>query len=247
MYGIFVKLSIMLGIFMSIYILKKRNLRPSKIAILCIGISVGFIVGARLLNFMIRYDYYKMIGISLFTPKLAYFSLYGGIFGAFIILMLISFIWKLDIWLILDDLTLPFLASFSVMKIGCYLNGCCYGTFTSSWIGIPLPENKVNTLSNSKLFSIVSQNADLKVYPTQFMEMGAALFIICIILIFRKKLYKGAKFFSAALTFSFARLIILPYRASVYAPVVTEIIYPTIYITIIVTSFVILVYLKPKI
>lgn len=245
MYGIFVKLSIMLGVFMSIYILKKRNLSPRKIAILCIGISVGFIDGARLLNFMIRYNYYKTLGISLFTLKLAYFSLYGGIFGAFIIFMLISFIWKLDIGLILDDLTLPFLASFSVMKIGCYLNGCCYGTFTSSWIGIPLPENKVNMLSNSKLFSIVSQNADLKVYPTQFMEMSVALLIACFIIAFRKKLYKGATFFSTALSFSFARLIILPYRASVYAPVVTEIIYPTMYITIIVTSFVFLVYLKP--
>ena len=245
MYSLFVSLSMVLGVLLSIRSLKKIGLSKNQIIILCISISAGFIAGARLLNYMIRYSDYKMLGISLLTPKLAYFSLYGGIIAVFIMLILISLIWKLDIVETLDALTLPFLLSFAVMKVGCYLNGCCYGTFTNSWIGIALPNAKADELANSKLFSIVSQTMKLKVYPTQFMEMGVALLIACFIIVFRNKLYKGATFFSTALSFSFARLIILPYRASIYASVVTELVYPSIYITIIVISILLLVYLKP--
>ncbi len=245
MYSLFVSLSMVLGVLLSIRSLKKIGLSKNQIIILCISISAGFIAGARLLNYMIRYSDYKVIGISLFTPKLAYFSLYGGLIFVLIMLILISLIWKLDILEILDALTVPFLLSFAVMKVGCYLNGCCYGTFTNSWIGIALPAAKAEELVSSKLFSIVSQTMKLKVYPTQFMEMSVALLIACAIIAFRNRLYKGATFFSTALSFSFARLIILPYRASVYAPVVTELVYPTIYITIMVTSMLLLVYLKP--
>lgn len=245
MYSLFVSLSMVLGVLLSIRSLKKIGLSKNQIIILCISISAGFIAGARLLNYMVRYSDYKVIGISLFTPKLAYFSLYGGLIFVLIMLILISLIWKLDILRVLDALTLPFLLSFAVMKVGCYLNGCCYGTFTNSWIGIALPNAKADELANSKLFSIVSQTMKLKVYPTQFMEMSVALLIACAIITFRNRLYKGATFFSTALSFSFARLIILPYRASVYAPVVTELVYPTIYITIMVTSMLLLVYLKP--
>lgn len=245
MYSLFVSLSITIGLLLSIISLKKIGLSKKHIIVICISISASFIAGARLLNYMIRYSDYKMLGISLFTPKLAYFSLYGGIIAVLIMLILVSLVWKLDILRVLDALTLPFLLSFAIMKIGCYLNGCCYGTFTNSWIGIALPTAKAEELANSKLFSIVSQTMKLKVYPTQFMEMSAALLIASLIVIFKKKLYKGATFFSTALSFSFARLIILPYRASIYAPVVTELVYPTIYIIIIVTSMLLLVYLKP--
>lgn len=245
MYSLFVVLSVTLGLIMSFIKLKKIGLTRIQTIILCISISTGFIAGARLLNFIIRYRDYTGLEISLFTSKLAYFSLYGGIIAVFIILIVYASIWKLDRLLVLDELSLPFLLSFSVMKLGCYLNGCCYGTFTNSWMGISPPSSISEELASSNLFGIASQTMKLKVYPTQFMEMGAAIFIAIFLVLLRKRLYKGATFFIAATSFSLARLIILPYRASVYTPLVTELIYPSIYISIVAISILLLVYLKP--
>ena len=196
----------------------------------------SFIVGARLLNFILQYPKYKQAEISLFTLEFGYFSLYGGIILSFIVLLVLLNLKKLDILDILDKLTLPFLFSFFIMKIGCYLNGCCYGKPTKSWFAVPLPINQQATLTNNPLVSSIFGKLDIRVYPTQFMEGFGAVLIIIIILIIRKKLIKGQIFIVSAGLFSLLRLVVLSYRQLPYSDFVLKYFYPGLYSLIIITA-----------
>jgi phosphatidylglycerol---prolipoprotein diacylglyceryl transferase len=49
-------------------------------------------------------------------------------------------------------------------RLGCFLNGCCYGKPTSSWIGVAFP-----------------QRPNVSVHPTQLYESAACFVIFCIL------------------------------------------------------------------
>lgn len=235
-YDVFILLSIITGLIFSFSVLKKYGLVSKAILSIYFFIAISFIVGARLLNFILQYPKYKQAEISLFTLEFGYFSLYGGIIFSFIVLIVLLNLKKLDILDILDKLTLPFLFSFFIMKIGCYLNGCCYGKPTKSWFAVPLPINQQATLTNNPLVSSIFGKLDIRVYPTQFMEGFGAVLIIIIILIIRKKLIKGQIFIVSAGLFSLLRLVVLSYRQLPYSDFVLNYFYPGLYSLIIITA-----------
>lgn len=245
-YNVFMFLSIFVGLLITFKTLKQYGLNSKTILSLYLSITISFLIGARLLNYILQYKLYKSLGISLLTLKLSYFSLYGGIILAFIVLLFIIKSLKLNSFSILDKITIPFLISFFIMKIGCFLNGCCYGKTTKSWFSIPLPVKQQSSISNSLFAKFIFGNISIRVYPTQFMEEFGALFILIFLIIIRKKLAKGKTFLIAAALFSALRLIVLFYRELPYSNFILIYFYPILYISIIIGSIIILFKIKIK-
>ena len=233
-YDTFIVVSIAIGLVMSFITLKQYGLNIKTILFIYLCITISFIIGARLLHFSLQYKTYNQLGLSLFTFKFAYFSLYGGVILSFVTLLIIIKILKLKPLDILDKLTLPFLLSFFVMKIGCFLNGCCYGKATKSWFSVPLPVNQQTCLSNSSIFKSIFGNPTIRVYPTQLMEGFGALFILIFLYIIRKRLTSGQTFYASAALFSALRFIVLFYRQLPYSDFVITYFYPILYLLIIV-------------
>lgn len=85
------------------------------------------VIGARTLYMILNWDYYGVHFFSAFFTRFEGLSFYGGLFGGVIALIFWSN-WRGVGLLKLFDLLAPYLAlGYAFGRIGCFLNGCCYG------------------------------------------------------------------------------------------------------------------------
>lgn len=236
-YPLFIIISMIIGFVLSLYSLKKSSFKIGFIVKAYLGICITFLIGARVLNYILKFEDYQKLGISILKFQFGYFSLYGGMILSTIFLVIYLKFSKISIWVFLDKLIIPFLISFFVMKWGCFLNGCCYG---KSYTGIfatslPLVElEKYNKLKNTIAFM---PQIPLTVYPTQVMEGFGALLIGGILAYrIKKNIYdkrEGILFLKGALYFTILRWIVFYFRDLPYSKVVLNFAYPLLYLFII--------------
>lgn len=127
-----------------------------------IGLLLG-IVGARLVFILQDWGYYSANPAKLWTLQFEGITSFGGIiFGA-----LGMWIWslrkKVALIKVLDTSGGPFLLAHAVGRIGCLLNGCCFGTACTVPWGIPIkghtglfhPAQAYDTLMNIAAFFVL--------------------------------------------------------------------------------------------
>ena len=226
-YNVFMCLSITFGTSIAYYFLKKE-LKHSFSFLL--GSVISFIIGARLLNFIVNHEAYVMNRLSLFELKAIGFSFYGGVIFSIIYLILIAKVFNLNLWFITDTIVLPFGLSFFIMRIGCFLNGCCYGQPTHHFFGVPLPKEAIPSVFN--IFS-----SSLKIHPTQLYE-GLGAFIGVIFFLFYKKRFKtkGLLTLYYGVYLTGIRWFVLSFRSLKYDPWVLTVFYPILYFTLIIVG-----------
>jgi len=144
-------------------------------ALLTLGAAiVGFFVGARILNALLNLERFLAHPSGIYAFSATGFSEYGGLIGAALAGALTAKIFRLDVWR-LGDLLAPNLGlGIAVMRIGCFLNGCCFGTQTGLPWGVTFP-----ILSDAHLHQLDRGAGDLlsvaPVHPTEIYELLAAL------------------------------------------------------------------------
>ncbi len=234
-YNVFLVLSICIGSLLS-YISLRKNIKYS--FILIIGLVVNFVVCARLLNYLVNHKLYKTTDLSVFSLRPVGFSFYGGVLGSIILLVLIGSMSKISIWALADKMILPLGVSFFVMRIGCFLNGCCFGKFTTCFLGVPL-SNAAYT-STFKIFTDT-----LKVHPTQLYEGFAALVGVIVFCVYKKKInIKGLLTIYYGIYLSVIRWIVLYFRQFNYSEWVVYYFYPLLYAVLIIIGLVMVKRLK---
>lgn len=240
-YTVFALLSVGLGL--SLVYLQLRKWKASVIhsLVFCGILGLSFVTGARLLNYGINYSKYRNLGVSLTSLKFGYFSLYGGILLSALVAAVWAKHYPISYGRFFDGLTVPFLLSFPLMKVGCFLNGCCYGTITHVPWGVPLPLMEQQNWASNPFAGFLASPETIRVYPVQLMEAGAALITALIVLRLRKKLPEGSTFFLTAFLFSGARLFLLPFRSLDYGYFVVKQMYPALYAGIMVFCVIMLI------
>ena len=205
--------------------------------------SAFFLIGARLLNYAINHQQYLEEGYSLFTFSFGHFSVYGGMIMAGLPALIWIKVFKKDGWLFADTVVFPFLISFAIMRIGCFLNGCCYGKVCTNFLGVPAPLSKVQIYEALNKFVPLTKLSISPVYPTQLMEMGfALLFIPMGIVLYRKYKGKGYVISLMIIYFSAFRLFVMFFRDLPYDAWVTGFAYPMLYSLCILLGLVLFVY-----
>lgn len=100
---------------------------------------------------------------------------YGGFFLAICALAIYCRNTKLDIIRVLDVFSPALAIGHAMGRIGCFLNGCCYGKVTYSWIGIHYPEGSAPALKYS----------GAPLHPVQLYESFGnillAAFLLCVL------------------------------------------------------------------
>ena len=234
-YQLFMYLSIIIGITLSYQSLKKTIKNPF---MFLLGLVLSFIIGARFFNFIVNIEAYESKRISLFEFKAIGFSFYGGILASIIYLILLNRKHTFNLWQVTDTMILPFGFSFFIMRIGCFLNGCCYGTATTCIFGVSLPEDTFPSIL--RVFS-----SSLKIHPTQLYEGFGALFGVILLLLFRKHIrIKGQRTLYYGIYLTGLRFFVLNFRDLNYKPWVINIFYPTLYLTLMTMGFYLLYRLK---
>lgn len=90
-------------------------------------ILISGIVGARALYVLLNFGYYKANLIEILNLSGGGLVWYGGFAAALLASAWFLKIKKLDFWAV-SDLVAPYIALGQAFgRVGCYLNGCCYG------------------------------------------------------------------------------------------------------------------------
>lgn len=133
-YGLLLALSFLIGIYLSVKRAKSRGIDPNHIMDLSVILIVSAIVGSRLLYVLFHLDEFKGRWLDTINPfqssgqiGIAGLTVLGGI----ILCVISSFIYlrirKLPFFKFADILMPAVGLGIFLTRIGCYLNGCCYG------------------------------------------------------------------------------------------------------------------------
>jgi len=120
---------------------------------------LGGVLGARLLYVLLQWDLFLRDPWEI--PAIWHGGLvwYGGLLGGLLAGWLYARAHGLTLLRVMDQVA-PFLAlGHAIGRVGCFLNGCCYGKPTTAWCGVVFPEQGV------------------KVYPTQLFESAGLVFL----------------------------------------------------------------------
>ncbi len=205
-YRFFMVLAILIVV-MGCYVMLKRSELDFKKSMVILGVAiVAFLIGARVLNILINMGLYIENPARIYSLNATGFSEYGGIVAAVVVGWLTSRRMKLDIWRLGDILAPNLGIGIAVMRIGCFLNGCCFGKETSLPWGVKFP-----MLSDAHLHQLNEGSTSIlsvqPVHPTEIYELVAALIgTVLAIVILKKKLTPGVAILVFAIWFTAFRL-----------------------------------------
>jgi phosphatidylglycerol---prolipoprotein diacylglyceryl transferase len=200
-YGLMLMIAFMVAIFIARWRARKENIDPNKITDLGIYMLCAGIFGARLFFVIQFFDSYKDDLLSIFKVYEGGLVYYGGLFAAVVVGFIfvkkhqLSFLKVLDIVIPSGALGLAF------GRIGCFLNGCCFGKVAPHipWaVQFPRTTDKMGMVDGSPVFLHhyelglvqLSDTHSLSIHPTQlysFLLNIALFFVLSMFFKYRKR------------------------------------------------------------
>ena len=150
--------------------------------------------------------------INLFAGGYTY---YGGLIGGGAAAFLYIRRRKLPLWPTVDTLSWIVVMGVGFGRIGCFLNGCCFGHVTDSWLGVLFPPGSPAWVEQGQQGLIQPRDAPLPVLPTQLFEAVASFSIAAFqaLWVERRKRYEGETFVVGVSLYAAARIVIEFFRA----------------------------------
>ena len=108
---------------------------------------VGGVIGARVFFVLHYFDKFRSNPLEVFAIWQGGLELAGGIFTAIIIILLYIWYNKLPARCYLDVLAIGLMLALVFGRIGCFLNGCCYGKPTELPWAVRFPYNSIAYIS----------------------------------------------------------------------------------------------------
>lgn len=209
-YGLMLAISFLIGIYLSIYRAKKHSIDPNKIIDLSVVIVISAILGARFLYVIFHLAEFKGHWLDTFNPfqssgqiGIAGLTMLGGFVAAVGFGLLYLKIKKLPAMKI-ADLVVPAVGlGIFVTRIGCFLNGCCYGVPTNAPWAMIFPSD------SPAGFSFPNQ----AIHPAQLYSSFYGLVIFGLILFMeRYKKFDGFLLYLFFILYGIARFIVDIFR-----------------------------------
>jgi phosphatidylglycerol:prolipoprotein diacylglycerol transferase len=128
-YGIMVVLAVVALIAISLREAKRVGLAEEHIYSVGLWGIIGGIIVSRLLHVIDKWSYYmanpaQIVGFEGLT-------VYGAVLGALLAVLIYCLVKKISFWLIGDVVAPGAILAQAIGRIGCLMNGCCYGLPTS--------------------------------------------------------------------------------------------------------------------
>jgi len=199
-YGVMIALAFVTGILFAMREAKRYEEDPERILDISLYIIIGALIGGRLGYVIFHLDYYTKSPLEIF-----YFRQGGLSFlGAFILAYILS-LWyvkrsKLSFWKYTDIIAPSIALGLGIGRIGCFLNGCCFGVVSEKY-GIKFP-----ALNMPPVY--LQQLKDTQLCSSLY---GFLIFII-LIWIKKYKKYDGFIFLIFLILYSISRFIIEFFR-----------------------------------
>ncbi len=202
-YGLLIAVAFMAGIWIARRRAARTGYDPDIIIDLSVIVILVSIIGARLAYVFVRWDYYQHDILGILRIWEGGLALYGGLVtGA------VAGLWffrrrGIDMWAG-ADLVAPSLAmGVTIGRIGCFLNGCCYGKVCEQPWGVVFSESSIAGM----------RFPGVHLHPTQLYEalLGLAVFFV-LLAVDRKKPFEGFLLWLFVILLSVYRFLIDPIR-----------------------------------
>lgn len=181
-YALILSLGACLGFYLTYREALRKKLDVSAVLTLTTVAFIVGIVGARGLAWLANYQLYSgSPWWSVFTVwDRGGMALYGGLGSAALASVLYARERGLPLWEVADVLTMGFVPVIAVARLGCFMNGCCYGKPTDGPFGIVAAGSPNNV------------NFGIPSHPTQLYAAFAALVLFAVLRRIRsRRLFAG--------------------------------------------------------
>jgi phosphatidylglycerol---prolipoprotein diacylglyceryl transferase len=196
-YGVMVAL----GFGIAAYFIYSRaasfELNKDKMIDMLIMILLGGLLGARALYVILNLGYYAANPLEVFYLSKGGLVWYGAFFAGIAIAVWYIIKNGFNFWLV-TDLMVPYVAmAQSLGRVGCFLNGCCYGSPAPA--GYPL--------------AVMFPDSCVARYPTELFSAVALLAIFIILRVWQDlPHFKGEIFLGYCLLYSLKRFVVEFFR-----------------------------------
>lgn len=190
-YGVFVAA----GVLASSMVFQKISCRygypPQLTSSIIFWVVIWGLIGGRLLHIGVHLPYYYRHPFDIIRIRNGGLAVEGAVISALIFIIVYSRIKRFNLKEMLDIISLATPLGQAIGRIGCFLNGCCYGRPADIFLGIKFP------------FS------DTKLHPTQlYYSILYILLFIFLWHLYKRRVKSGIIFSSYILCFSLIRYLV---------------------------------------
>lgn len=129
-YGTMIVIGFLIAVWIMRRIMKRIGQDPDKISNIAMYALLWGIIGARVFFVLHNFPSYQGRLLSVFAVWQGGLELLGGVIAAIVFLWVYLWKWKLPKRLYLDILAIGLMVGIGFGRIGCLLNGCCFGKCT---------------------------------------------------------------------------------------------------------------------
>ncbi|MBM3315371.1 prolipoprotein diacylglyceryl transferase [candidate division WOR-3 bacterium] len=193
-YGVMLFISFICGIALAEHRARKFGVEPRKITDLALWVLVAVIVGSRLFYVAFHWDEFRhnLVEIVKFwgnPPGLSGLMFYGGLIGGFIAGLIFVRVNRLPVVKLMDAVMPGIMLGEGFTRIGCFLNGCCFGKECHGFPGMVFPAGS----------PAGARFHDAPIHPTQLYSSAAGFILFGIALILERRRFKDGVLFSVLL------------------------------------------------
>ncbi|WP_369019332.1 prolipoprotein diacylglyceryl transferase [Thermatribacter velox] len=202
-YGVMLGVAFLVGVIYAMKRAQKYQVSQETVVEVSILAILGAILGSRITYVILNWELYKNNFWHIFNIREGGLTFLGGLIGGLLLVLPYLYLKKQSLLKLFDIFSPPLALGYAIARIGCFLNGCCYGrvcTFNSFPLGVHFPN-----LSGFR-------------YPTQIYSSLYSLIILFVLLrLERKKPFEGALFFDYLWLYGVARFLIEYWRDEPFA------------------------------
>ncbi|MFH1825955.1 MAG: prolipoprotein diacylglyceryl transferase [bacterium] len=198
-YGLMIAIAFLVGIIMAIHYAKKVGWPADLILDLAIWSIIGAIVGARLMYVVGQWSYYRGNLLDIFMVQKGGLAFLGGFLISLLLVTILGRRKKISLLRLFDVCAPSVSIGYAIARVGCFLNGCCFGKPTDFIFGLKFPFGSV-------AYSHFPHEA---VHPTQLYALVFMLFVfLFIIYLWRRRKYDGQIFYTWLVLYGTYRFLV---------------------------------------
>ncbi|HYM81168.1 MAG TPA: prolipoprotein diacylglyceryl transferase [Candidatus Limnocylindria bacterium] len=196
-YGLMLAIAFLVGTWLALREARRLGLNEDKLVTLILVVLVASVLGARALYVVEHIQEFRREWGSMLALWQGGLTLYGGVVAGTVAGLVAAKRLRLPVWAAADVLAPSFALGTAFGRVGCFLNGCCYGRPTSLPWGVVFPTDSFAGL----------EFGQAAVHPSQVYLSLAGLALFAVAWWLRRRLsVPGTLFWTVIVLFALLRV-----------------------------------------